>query len=262
MFLLLAGFLPWAAASSEVTSDLPAATNVLARMAERATAVATDDHPARYTYHKRSRLEELNADGETVRTTEKLYDVVLIHGWPFTRLVKIQGQDLSPEEIERQNEREQAFRTKIAGRDPRRMAEKKEPWVSSELLDRFDFTVLSNEVRRSRNTFVLRFKPKSGNAEKSVQDRILNRLAGRIWVDAEDAEVARLEVHLTEEFSLGWLGILGSLKACDLRVERQRLPDGTWVHKKNSLFLLARKVFSPMRIRSTEESSDFVRTAE
>src|SRR5438105_3298258 len=64
---------------------------LLNRVIARSTRVAQDTNSAKYSYNKRSRVEELNSRGEILRSTEKTYDVVLIQGWPFSRLIKIQG---------------------------------------------------------------------------------------------------------------------------------------------------------------------------
>jgi hypothetical protein len=137
------------------------------------------------------------------------------------------------------------------------MREKKEAWIKPELLARFNFDVVSNEVYANRQTWILEFKPKAGAPDETVQDRIYNRIAGRLWIDQEDAEITRIEAHLTEDLSLGWLGVLGSLKTCDLTLERQRMPEGVWVNAKQILLLVGRKLFSTVRYRATEESSGF-----
>jgi hypothetical protein len=227
------------------------------RVIERAAQVAQAGEAAKHTYQKQSTFEELDAGGAAIRSTQKTYQVVLIGGWPFSRLVKVQGLDLSPAQLQREDEREQRFRNKLAGRDLGKAAQDKQPLVLPDLVARYNFTVLSNEVCQTRNTVVLQFTPKPTNPENTLQDRIYNRLAGRIWVDEQEAEVAKLDVHLTEEFSLGWVGLLGSLTRCDLNMERKRLPDGTWVNAKNIMLILGRKLLTPKRFRTIEVSSDF-----
>src|SRR6185437_1121096 len=127
-----------------------------------------------------------------------------------------------------------------------------------QLIGRYDFKVEKRETLDTRPALVLSFQPKPGHGgEKSVEDKVLNRLAGRVWVDEAEAEVARVQVGLTEDLSLGWFGMMGSMKQCDVKIERQRLPDGDWVAKIFEISLAGRKVFAPMRSRSLEESYHF-----
>jgi hypothetical protein len=90
-----------------------------------------------------------------------------------------------------------------------------------------------------------------------LQDKLLNRLTGTVWVDEQDADAAKLSVSLTETVSLGWLGILGSLSQCQLLLERQRMPEGAWINARQSLMIQCRKLAAPMRFRLREESSDY-----
>ena len=243
--------------SASVSQPLPSATNVLNRVIERASQVARSVKDETYSYGKRSLVQELNSHGEVIQSTEKKYKVLLIRGWPFSRLVEIQGQQLSETEMRKEDQKEEEFRKKIAGNDFEKMREKKEAWIKPELLARFNFNVISNAVYANRETVVLEFKPKTGNPEKTLQDRIYNRITGVLWIDEQDAEIARLEAHVTEEFSLGWLGMLGSLKTCNLTLERQKMPEGIWVNARQILLLAGRKILSAMRYRATEESSGF-----
>jgi hypothetical protein len=82
-------------------------------------------------------------------------------------------------------------------------------------------------------------------------------MAGTIWVDEEESEVARLKVGLTEAISLGWFGMVGSLKQCDFSLENQRVGEGVWLKAKQTILIAGRKVVSAMRYRSTEEEYGF-----
>ena len=95
-----------------------------------------------------------------------------------------------------------------------------------------------------------------------MTDRVLNRLAGTLWVDEADWEITRLKVHLTDELALGWFGMVGSIKQLDFELEEERLPAGDWVVKKQTLTLCGRKVLSAMRHRTIDECSDFAKAAE
>ena len=237
---------------------LPESSELTRRMIERALAVARGEHTPHYTYEKRSLLEHLDASGQTNTTEQKLYQVTLIAGYPFNRLVKVQGRDLTSEESKKEERKEERFRQRYVGADPKKMAARKESWVTQQLLDRYEFVVQERVLVKNRPTLVVNFKPKAENLpNQAIQDRILNRMAGTLWVDEQDADTARISAHLTETASLGWFGVLGSLSRCDLSLERQRLPDGVWVNLKQVLLIHARKVATAMRFRHTEESSGF-----
>ncbi len=254
---ILAGCVVSIGLACSAENRLPSATNVLQRVIQRASEVAQGEKGPKFTYSKKSVTQELNSRGEVINSTEKKYNVVLIQGWSFERLVQVQGQQLSESELRKEDQREQEFRNKIAGREMKQRKEKREAWITPELIARYQFNVLSNDVCQNRSTLVLEFKPKPDNPEQTIEDKICNRFAGLLWIDNEDAEIARVDVHLIGDLSLGWFGMLGSLKECDLTMRRQRMPQGTWVNARHTLHIIGRKLFSTMRFRSTEESSDF-----
>ena len=260
VILLITGLLSCAPQDVRASETLPEASEVTLRMIERSRAVAQADQGTHYTYQKRSLLERLDTKGNSLKSEEKIYQVTLIGGFPFKRLIKIQGRDLSPEELKAQDTKEMKFRQKFVSTDLNNPDVRKQGLVTPELLDRYQFEVEKRVILSNRPTLVLRFKPKEGKLPSSaIEDKLLNPLAGRLWIDEEDADTARLEVNLVEPVYLGWFGLLGSLTQCDLTLERQRMPDGVWINTKQALLIECRKLIATMRFRTTDESSEFKR---
>jgi hypothetical protein len=255
----LAGLLLACACAISAAEPLPAASNVMHRLVQRAQQVAAADESKHYAYEKHSITEQLDGDGDAVKKTEKLYHVVLIGGVPFQRLVKIHGRDLTAKEIEKENQRETAFREKLSGVDLKKKSTHKEGLVTDDLIGRFDFHVIKRETLHGRSTLQLAFKAKPGLPEKSLQDKLLKRFTGKLWVDEQDYEVVKLDSNMLGPVNIGWLGAVGALQQCDLALERHRLQDGVWVNTRSTFMILGRKLFTPMRYKTIEESSNFRR---
>lgn len=250
----------WAGSIAAADAPLPAATNLLQRAVARAEEVAKSDKGKGYTYQKRSVTAELDEKDRVVKSQEKIYKVVLIGGMPYTRLVKIQGRALSGAELEKENEREQSFRKRLTGVDANAKASRKESFASKELMDRFTYKVLKREMVEGRSVVLVSFEPKvPAPEEKTIPDRVLNRLSGTIWLDEEEAELVRLKASVRGPIQLGWFGMIGALNRCLINVDRQRLPDGVWVNTKSTFELAGRKLLTPMRYRTVEESSGFAK---
>jgi hypothetical protein len=230
-------------------------------MVERSQASAQGDGP-QYVYRKRSLLERMDSAGKTLKTEEKVYEVTLIAGLPVNRLVKVQGRELGPEELARENAKEEKFRQRFVSTDAKKVAARREGLVTPELLGRYDFVVASRMMLSNRSTLVLTFKPKAGDLPSStLMDKLLNRMAGTLWIDEADADTARVEARLVEPMHLGWFGWLASLSQCEVSLERQRMPEGVWINAKQALLIQFRKITATMRFRSTEESSEFRKVA-
>jgi hypothetical protein len=109
---------------------------------------------------------------------------------------------------------------------------------------------------RGRKTYVLTFEPKNDLPVKKLADRFLNQIAGTVWIDAEDFEIARAEIHLKSEVTL-WGGVIGTLRHCRFTLERTRLPDGVWFNSSSHGIFEGRKLLEPMLIRTHSESTNF-----
>lgn len=254
-FLLPAVSAQCASSLEGATSD---ATTVMKRVIQRAEEATRAGEEGKYCYEKRSVEEELDASGKAIKTTEEIYEVIPIRGIPFSRLVKIQGRDLTEKEIREQNRKEEAFRKEVAEPHPAKSSTTNNDWLDKDLVDRFVFQIEGRDSFHERPVLILSFHPKANpGPQKTLADKVLNRLAGTLWVDEKESEIAQLNVGLTADLSLGWFGMVGSLKQFDLTLERARLPDGVWVDRKQTLALCGRKVFSAMRYRAIEELSKF-----
>jgi hypothetical protein len=253
----LTGFC-WFSAAIAADQALPSARDVVSSMLERSAKVAAAEEPQVWAYEKVSVTDQLGGDGKVTSTVEKLHYVKVYRGVPFSRLVKIQGKPLSPAELRKEDKREAEFRQRISGRDPEQVARRKEPLIMKELVDRYQFHVKKREMINGRPTLEVVFavNPEK-QVEKNLQDRILNRLAGTVWVDEASSEVARLSVSLTKGLSVGLLGILGALTECRFDLTRKPMPDGTWLPSSQETRITARKLTTPVHFRVREESSNF-----
>lgn len=238
--------------------ELPDASTVMERVVKRAELDDRADPATSYTYEKHAVAQELDSAGNPQKTTEETYQVFPIGGVAYSRLIRIQNRDLTEKELKEENRKEEEFRKSLnrpsAGQD----ASTNHGWLDPSLVGRFVFHTEGRETVDHRSMLVLSFHPKpTGTREKTVADRVLSRLAGTLWVDEQDWEIARVKVKLTADLSLGWFGMVGSIKKLDMELTQTRLADGVWIGQKQTVALRGRKLFSSMGYRTVEESSKF-----
>ncbi len=123
--------------------------------------------------------------------------------------------------------------------------------LNRELTQRYDLELIGREGHEERRSYVIRFKPKPGRLpERTKVDCVLNRLAGKIWVDKEDGTLAKIQYNLLEPAKF-WLGLLGSVT--DMRGELiySRVDAGVWLPRSVDVDLAGRLLFSSLgqRIR-------------
>lgn len=88
--------------------------------------------------------------------------------------------------------------------------------------------IMGREMVDGRSALVVDFRPPEKRIrEKDLMDRIVNRTAGRAWVDEEDYTLSRLQAHLDDKLTL-FAGFGAVLSGSSYSFERERTPEGVW----------------------------------
>ncbi len=233
---------------SGVAATMPAVLSpdeIMAKAVARAESSTAREARPDYFYTKKTITEDLDSKGHVKERKERLYEVSVAAGLSYLKLTQLNGQNLSTAELKKQAEREAAERQKLADAKPGQKGDDRENFLTAELVQKFNFSLSSQQVINGRNAYVLTFEPKSGLGVKRLTDRFVNQMAGTAWIDAEDFEIARAEIHLKAEVSL-WGGMAGTLRHCRFTLERTRLADGSWFNSYSHGIFEGRKLLEPM----------------
>jgi len=191
-----------------------------------------------YTYRRTSVTEELASDGSVRERETREFDVYHLDAGRFQRLISRNDKPLTEKESKEEDERFKKFMT----RKPReRTTRDRQEEVFNDILNAYDFKILKREMRNSRPTLVMSFKPKKEAKLKSmVARRIFPKTEGTAWVDEEDAQLTRIDVYFIDDVKLGF-GILASIRK-DTRMVRewQKLNNEIWVQSRNESRVKAR----------------------
>lgn len=248
------------AVTSLCAQSLPAPTpppieQIVSNVVAHAHTVALKKD-AIFAYKQTTVIEELDSSGSVKERKEKLYDVKLVGGMPRAKLLLVNGKKLTGKqlksELEADRKRAQRYEEKKSKKN-----DEVEVLVSQKLIDRYKFQYQHQEEINGRQAYVLSFQPRSDDLPvEKMQDRVLNKLSGLVWVDCQDFEIARAELRLSETVKL-WGGLLGSLEVFNLELNRERSPYGVWYNHLGTLQIEGRKLFSPLRYKAKESTDGF-----
>lgn len=214
-----------------------------------------DQARPRFTYVKLSTSEELDAKDQVKKKQEKLYEVTLVGSETRTRLVKVDGKPVGASA--KKEEDSDGSGGKQADGSRKGRSRKNGALITEEILARYDHKLERRDRLDGRGCYVISFNPKSGTLPvNQMADKILNRLAGFVWVDEEDFEVVKLDVHLTEKVSV-WGGLVGSMESFDMSLVRSRSREGVWFNNSFDMALEGRRLVESIRMRVREKSSGF-----
>ncbi|HAB17952.1 MAG TPA: hypothetical protein PLX89_03380 [Verrucomicrobiota bacterium] len=209
----------------------------------------------RHSWRRITVVEEADSEGhlEDRRTKEHL--VVARQGDEESTLVKLNDKEPAVRERERERRHEAENREKYAPRSGRPSQRRGKLELDATLIQRFRYQWLSNEVVDGRWTYVLAFAPPGEVEGGQVADRILGNLGGRIWVDAEVFEVARIDANLLKRIKIG--GFIAEVSDLGFLIDRRPLPDGPWVDIKLESHAAGRKLFARFSGRMEIRQEDF-----
>jgi hypothetical protein len=225
-------------------ADAPRVEDILRNLIERSTDPVSESRRNSFSYQRTSRVEYLNDDGTRKRDTIRIFEITPENGRPVTRLISVNGRPAQ----DREDKRKSAARE--TGEKSRMLA------LNEELLSRFHFTFLREEVFASRPAWVLTFVPKANAPNSDFMDRLINSVCGTFWIDQEDYQLARADVQLSKRVSF-FGGIAGAIDKLDLTLIQRRVETSVWLGEAIHIDFAGRKLLSSIRFRAFENCANF-----
>ncbi|MGC3957640.1 MAG: hypothetical protein QM813_06735 [Verrucomicrobiota bacterium] len=218
---------------SEVMTPLPTVEEVIKRAVERGKLEDENDQKFKEQYYfvRHRKTEIRNAKGDI-----KKLKIRVSTNAPIAIAVAPEVTVLS--DVIALNENKPA---QTPAEMPRKL-NKKDIELNLGLVERFDFKLVERVLTNGSSLLVVDFAPKKTKLpEKGLQDRVVNRMAGRLWLDERDYAIQKCAVNLTESISIVG-GIVGEAKKFSYGFERERTEDGLWYVRASSWHLEGRQV--------------------
>ncbi len=229
---------------------------VIRRTVARAQQAEAKASQAGYTYTKLTVTEELDATGRVKERKEKVYRVVFQAGSTHLKLVTVNGRPPAQADIKKQSENDTNAR-QIVGSKSGKGADNRENFLTPDLVARFNFKLIDEKPLEGRSTYEITFQPKRpAPPVHRIMDRLLDRISGTVWIDAEEFEIAHAEVKLSSEVDLLG-GVVGCLKKLAFTMTRTRVGDGQWFNTFSSGDFEGRKLLDSMRFKTKSQSTNF-----
>jgi hypothetical protein len=236
---------------------IPDATALLREVQEHQRA--TDAIRENYTFHEIIRTESLDSSGKVTETKTVESEVFFVNGNRIIRYVKRDGAELSAREQAREQDR---VKKEIEGdvKAPHG-TERGRGGGRSRIIGQILAVAKTSNPRRvtlrGRETLVFDFVGDPKAKAVGMDQNAARKLAGTIWIDEADRQVARMEVHFYDSFRIAG-GLLASVqKGTSMNVDQAPLGDGLWMQTGSEDHLAARVVVKNLRMNVHIEDFDF-----
>ena len=215
---------------------LPDRDEFLARM--RSAIRLDEDLRSDFTYTERRQDVKVSPLGKVSVGPVRTFEVFPSRqpGETYKRLIAIDGRPLDPAELQRRDiqhlrdieneERKQRRETPAqrARRLERLESERRNSLaILGDALAVFDVRLLSREMVDGEPTIAVALTPRADARVSTREGGWMKEFAGTAWFVEEDGQLARIDMHATDDVSIGW-GIVGRLhKGSRIVVERKRV---------------------------------------
>ena len=166
-----------------------------------------------YTYIERDEEHKLDGKGQAKSTEVKTYDVMELYGEQVQRLIEKDDKALDAEDSAKEEKKIQKIidKRKNESEDARKKREEKEEKDREEgrkfvleVADAYNFKLAGTESLGGREAWVIDAEPRPGYEPHMKEAKFLPKFHGRVWIDKDDAQLAKMDVECIDTVSLGW----------------------------------------------------------
>lgn len=201
-----------------------------------------------YTYIERQVQSKLDKSGQTKSTEVNTYEVLEIYGEQVERLISKNDKPLNEKDAAKEEEKIQKIidKRKNESEDERRKREEKEEKqreddrkFTKEVADAYDFKLVGTETVNGREAWVIDGEPRPGFQPHMKEAKFLPKFHGRVWIDQNDLQLAKMEVEALDTISWG-LFLARFHKGSRFMLEQTRVNDEVWLPRQLAVKVDAR----------------------
>ncbi len=207
-----------------------------------------------YTFHRTLTEEDLDDKGGVTKTTTQEREIFFVNGHRIGRLVKKDGAILQGKE-----EKNEQARVKKLVETSMKAPPQRRGTPGGMIGQILPMARVSNPRRitfHGRGTLAYDFTGDPDAKGNSTNENAAKKMAGTLYFDEADHQVARMEVHFYDNFRIG--GFLASVqKGTMIEMERSPIGDGLWMETSRDEHVDARIIVKKFRQNTHARDFDF-----
>jgi hypothetical protein len=236
-------------AQQNAAADLPP-TNDPREIVRRSVEIdhRTLELARNYTCQQREVSKQLGSHGEVKSTEIKTWDITVLYGEPYARLIEKDDKPLSAKDEQKEEEKLDKFINKRKNeseeeRQKRQAKEKKEREEERaflrDVVNAYDFQIVGEEAVDGRDAWVIEATPRKDFHPTQPHADILPKIQGRVWIDKQEYNWVKAEAEAIDTISFG-LFIARIHKGSRFSFEQVRLNNEVWLLRRFYLNASAR----------------------
>lgn len=230
-----------------------------------------------YMFRQREINQELNGQGVVKKTEIRTYEVFMpCRGW-YEKLVSKDDKPLSDGDAKKETAKLDKFCTEQkkhedeyqrdlakwkeehaddAQSPPLDKEERDEREIADGIKKVFTFTLDGEDRLDGREVYVISAEPNPAYKPDKRWEHLLSKMRGKLWIDAVDYQVAKVEADLVDDFHLG-LFLFKLNKGAHFEFEQARINGETWLPSREYLKGSGRVAFITGRFQQNTTYGDY-----
>lgn len=204
------------------------------------------------------------------RRTAKTYQVLMLNGSPYNKLLMSDGHKLSREQAAAEESKLQQEKMRREKETPeaeqKRLKEyqnerRQDRALMQEMVKGFSFNLLRQETMNGRHCFVLEATPRPGYVPTSRDTKVLKGMRGTMWVDAEEYQWVKVHAEVFRPVEFG-LFIAHVQPGTEFTLEEMPVEGKVWLPSHLSTRVRAKILLFSYQSMDDETYSDYRNSAE
>jgi hypothetical protein len=178
-----------------------------------------------------------NSERDRTKEGDKTYDVIMLYGSPYERLIAINGNkvDSSKQEQEQKRyenavaERQHESPEKRSQRIAKFQAERKrDRTLIEQMTAAFDFHSVGKQLLNGHTVYVLKATPHQGYRPPDRDSEVLTGMEGTLWIDEKSFQWVKAEAHVIHPVRID--GFIAEVKpGTKFDVEKRPVTSDVWL---------------------------------
>jgi hypothetical protein len=213
-----------------------------------------------YGYTETATQYQIDKQGAVKTKESETHELSFFRGYRIRRLIARNGQPLTVDEQTKEDRRiEKLIRELEQGKQPD-VPYNQRRLKLGELLRVARFINPRRERFRQREMIVCDFEPNPEFKPSSMDENFLHKLAGTLWIDTTDLQIARVEFQLVEAFKVGGGAFFAMKPGSRFVTEQERFNNEIWLPSYTEVTIGARALlFASFGINQKTTYSDYRR---
>jgi len=226
----------------------------------------TMERARNYTCQQHEVEKHLDTHGAVKSVESKTWDITVLYGEPYSRLIQKNDQPLSEKDARKEDEKMDKFiaerknesEEKRAKREAKQKNEREEGRAFlRDVSNAYDFRIAGEEPVDGRPAWILEAIPRKDFHPTQPHADILPKLKGRIWIDKKEYYWVKAEAEAIDTISFGWF-LARVHKGSHFSFEQTRLNDEVWLLRRFYINASARlMLFKNMGIEQEDIFSNY-----